>query len=266
MEVHGGLTGRLPRRAEFKNAARKCFQLIDKDQGGTLSHEEIVEAVKSDKEVIKFLTTCGDENLSFLLHPPRLKKALEVLDTDGSGEVDVDEWETAINRGLAKRLEQMAKERERRERAAAAADEEFRAEFLTAARKVFQMIDDDDSGTLEKAEIVTAVRANREVIKFLTDCGNKNLQHLLVPSRLESALAQMDTDHDGTIDADEWEECIEKALANKLEQRAAAREAQSKAALKEIAEFTGEFLSAAQRCFELIDKDGGGSLSITEIV
>ena len=35
--------------AEFKNAARKCFQLIDKDQGGTLSHEEIVEAVKSDK-------------------------------------------------------------------------------------------------------------------------------------------------------------------------------------------------------------------------
>ena len=51
---------------------------------------------------------------------------------------------------------------------------------------------------------VTAVRANKEVIKFLTDCGNKNLQHLLVPSRLESALAQMDTDHDGTIDADEW--------------------------------------------------------------
>ena len=45
VEVHEGL----PRRAEFKNAARKCFQLIDKDQGGTLSHSEIVEAVKSDK-------------------------------------------------------------------------------------------------------------------------------------------------------------------------------------------------------------------------
>ena len=78
--------------AEFKNAARKCFQLIDKDQGGTLSHSEIVEAVKSDKEVIKFLTTCGDENLSFLLHPPRLKKALEALDEDKSGEIDIEEW------------------------------------------------------------------------------------------------------------------------------------------------------------------------------
>ena len=139
---------------DFKNAARRCFELIDKDGGGTLSITEIVEAVKSDQEVISFLKTCGEENLMFLLPPPRLKKALEVLDTDGSGEVDVDEWETAINRGLAKRLEQMAKERERRERAAAAADEEFSAEFLTAARKVFQMIDDDDSGTLEKAEIV----------------------------------------------------------------------------------------------------------------
>ena len=148
--------------AEFKNAARKCFQLIDKDQGGTLSHEEIVEAVKSDKEVIKFLTTCGDENLSFLLHPPRLKKALEALDADGSGEIDVEEWETAINKGLAKRLEQLAIERERRERAALRDDAEFSTEFLNAARRCFEMIDKDESGTLEKEEIVRASeRLNR---------------------------------------------------------------------------------------------------------
>ena len=163
---------------DFKNAARRCFEWIDKDGGGTLSITEIVEAVKSDQEVISFLKTCGEENLMFLLHPPRLKKALEVLDTDGSGEVDVDEWETAINRGLAKRLEQMAKERERRERAAAAADEEFSAEFLTAARKVFQMIDDDDSGTLEKAEIVTAVRANRVANAASYDRAPFNLRGL----------------------------------------------------------------------------------------
>ncbi len=56
---------------------------------------------------------------------------------------------------------------------------------------------------------MTAVRANKEVIKFLTDCGNKNLQHLLVPSRLEAALAAMDTDHDGSIDADEW--CVSES-------------------------------------------------------
>ena len=72
----------------------------------------------------------------------------------------------------------MAKERERRERAAAAADEEFSAEFLTAARKVFQMIDDDDSGTLEKAEIVTAVRANRVANAASYDRAPFNLRGL----------------------------------------------------------------------------------------
>ena len=76
---------------EFKNAARECFQLIDKDHGGSLSKQEIVDAVRSDQTVIRFLTTCGEDNLTFLLHPPRLQKALEILDTDKSGEVDIDE-------------------------------------------------------------------------------------------------------------------------------------------------------------------------------
>ena len=166
--------------AEFKSAARRCFQLIDKDGGGTLSHDEIVEAVKTDQEVISFLKTCGEENLMFLLHPPRLKKALEVLDTDGSGEVDVDEWETAINRGLAKRLEQMAKERERRERAAAAADGQFTAEFLKLAEEIFDMIDEDQSDTLTHDELTNAVKHNRKVQDFLKGCGNKNVQYLFI--------------------------------------------------------------------------------------
>ena len=45
--------------------------------------------------MIDFLRTCGEENLQFLLHPPRLKKALEVLDEDGSGEIDIHEWRVA---------------------------------------------------------------------------------------------------------------------------------------------------------------------------
>ena len=175
--------------------------------------------------MIRFLTTCGEDNLTFLLHPPRLQKALEILDTDKSGEVDIDEctapasWivtctrlslvdlrtgEEAINRGLAKRLDQLANERERREKAARAEDENFSVEFLSAARKVFEMIDVDESGTLEKEEVVVAIRGNKKVINFLVNCGNKNLQYLLVPARLDAALNAMDTDRDGHIDADEW--------------------------------------------------------------
>ena len=128
------------------------------------------------------------------------------------------------------------------------------------------MIDKDDSGTLDKAEVVDAVKNDKKVIKFLCNCGNQNLQYLLVPSRLDKALAEMDTDRDGTIDCDEWEQCIEIALQNKLAARAAKRELDAKNAAKEIAAFTSDFLNAARKCFNLIDKDMSGTLEIDEIV
>ena len=122
--------------AHFMEAAQRCFELIDKDDSGTLTKAEIVVAVKSDKEVVDFLKTCGEPNLVALTQPARLSKALDMLDTSKDGEMDMDEWMAAIKRGLAKRLDELADERERRERAAAAADEEFSAEFLNMARKV----------------------------------------------------------------------------------------------------------------------------------
>ena len=76
---------------EFLNKAREVFELIDKDDSGSLAIDEITTAVKSDKVVKDFLKTCGDETLMFLLQPKRLDHALRELDTDGSGEVDIDE-------------------------------------------------------------------------------------------------------------------------------------------------------------------------------
>ena len=102
---------------DFKNATRRCFELIDKDEGGTLDKGEIVRAVKEDKEVISFLETCGEENLQFLLVPDRLEASLDALDTSKDGELDIDEWESAINEGLANRLAELEVEREERDRA-----------------------------------------------------------------------------------------------------------------------------------------------------
>ena len=146
--------------------------------------------------------------------------------------------ESAINRGLAKRLKDLEKERERRNRAAREEDLQFSLDFLSTSRKVFRMIDKDDSGTLEKQEVIDAVSADKKVINFLVNCGEPNLQYLLVPARLESALQQLDTDRDGHIDAQEWEDAIEDALSNKLAQRALKREADAAAAQREIENFT----------------------------
>ena len=63
--------------------------------GGAGTTERPRHTSRRSQKVIKFLKTCGEENLQFLLHPPRLQKALEILDTDKSGEVDADEWRVA---------------------------------------------------------------------------------------------------------------------------------------------------------------------------
>ena len=216
--------------AEFLSAAREVFELMDEDDSGTLTKEEITTAVKANKEVIDFLVNCGNPNLQYLLVPARLEAALEALDTDRSGEIDAMEWEAAIETALKAKLEQRRVEREQAQSANRAEIEAFTAEFMAAAQSVFEMIDKDDSGTLEKQEVIDAVSADKKVINFLVNCGEPNLQYLLVPARLESALQQLDTDRDGHIDAQEWEDAIEDALSNKLAQRALKREADAAAA------------------------------------
>ena len=61
-------------------------------------------------------------------------------------------------------------------RAAAAADEEFSAEFLTMARAVFDMIDKDQSGTLTKKEIVDAVANDKARTRRPTNTRSQRLR------------------------------------------------------------------------------------------
>ena len=147
--------------------------LMDKDDSGSLSHQEILGAVKTNAEVKKFLNDCGDRNLQYLLLPSKLEASLKAIDSDGSGEIELPEWEAAIETALKAKLAQRAADRERRAKEAAAEIAAFTAEFLNAARKVFEMIDKDDSGALAKAEIVEAVKSDDEVKDFLQNCGRK---------------------------------------------------------------------------------------------
>ena len=75
------------------------------------------------------------------------------------------------------------------------------------------MIDKDEGGTLDKGEIVRAVKEDQEVISFLETCGEENLQFLLVPDRLEASLDALDTSKDGELDIDE---CTARCLNHDL--------------------------------------------------
>ena len=140
--------------------------MIDKDNSGTLEKLEIVRAVKEDKKVIDFLKTAAKKTRP--LHPPRLAKALDALDTDKSGSstsksvppgVFLCPRDSLFDRASAT---QGSRHQPRpREAPGESVDERgaparrgagrrrIHAEFLNAAREVFQMIDKDDSGTLD---------------------------------------------------------------------------------------------------------------------
>ena len=123
--------------------------------------------------------------------------------------VDVPRREAAIAQALANKLEQRAKDRAEAAAKARAENEAFTKEFLNKAREVFELIDKDDSGTLTKEEILHAVKNEDEVQKFLISCGNQNLSDLMVPSKLEKTLAELDTDKSGEVDLPEW--CVSES-------------------------------------------------------
>ena len=154
--------------------------------------------------MIKFLVNCGEPNLQNLLVPSRLEATLAVLDTDRDGHIDAMEWEACIESALANKLAERAARRELQAKAAQKEIEEFTAEFKSAARRCFQLIDKDGGGTLSHDEIVEAVKSDQEVISFLKTCGEENLMFLLHPPRLKKALEALDADGSGEIDVDEW--------------------------------------------------------------
>ena len=156
------------------------------------------------QKVIKFLVNCGEPNLQNLLVPSRLEATLAVLDTDRDGHIDAMEWEACIESALANKLAERAARRELQAKAAQKEIEEFTAEFKSAARRCFQLIDKDGGGTLSHDEIVEAVKTDQEVISFLKTCGEENLMFLLHPPRLKKALEALDADGSGEIDVDEW--------------------------------------------------------------
>ena len=172
--------------------------------------------------VKNFLKDCGNEFLQELLIPSRLDKAMKALDTDGSGVIEIEEWEEAIEKALQVRLAQIAEERARKRAEARKARDKLAAEVLVLARQVFAMLDVDDGGTLSRDEIVRGVEEDEEVVKFLINCGNEFLAALLKPKKLEKALIEIDTDGSGEVDLEEWEAAVLAGLEKRLQAMAEA--------------------------------------------
>ena len=97
------------KRMKVLNLARTCFMIMDADDSGTLSRDEILTAVREDKRVLGFLRECKEAVLRDLLVPERLEASLEEMDADKSGEIDMEEWINAVTLSLNAEMEREKK-------------------------------------------------------------------------------------------------------------------------------------------------------------
>ena len=158
--------------------------------------------------------------------------------------------------------------------------------FLNIARQVFDMMDTDLNGSLDRDEILDGIKNNKKVKHFLKNCGHEDLQFLMDPERLEPALKAIDEDGDGQVGLMEWEHAIRRALNRKL--RAAEKRREElrrkkieKAPLKELREFlirmndrfkerckaegtVSTLRGNWERMFNEIDDDGSGRIDYGE--
>ena len=93
------------KRMKVLNLARTCFMIMDADDSGTLSRDEILTALKEDKRVIGFMRECKEAVLRDLLDPEKIETNLEEVDADKSGEIDMEEWINAVRSSASRRVE-----------------------------------------------------------------------------------------------------------------------------------------------------------------
>ena len=164
------------RNLDRKNLTNKFFRLVDKDNNGELTKDELMIAIMRNKDVALHLKNNGA--LRGLLHPKTYQETFNAMDTNNDGVIDLDEMRAFLDRH---------DNGQRRRR--------------MAITRLFEIIDADNDGSLQHQEIVDAVDnlpAAAMLIKH-----EKSLQPLLEAEDLMAVFKEMDKDNDDTISLEE---------------------------------------------------------------
>ena len=224
------------RTAQEENAdlerARRIFEGIDLDRSGELDRNEIREL---------------GAQLGAEMTDEELQSAMDEMDADGSGEVDLDEflawWKSA--RSSESTWARMIARRERQEK---------EREWL---RALFDHIDADGGGTLDLQEIGV----------MTSDLGLS-----LTTVELSAAMEQMDKDNNGDVDFEEffiW--YIEASnsgngLATEIQRGLQRSEMLQMARNAMFAAMDGTGVDHLKILFDRLDEDGSRSIQVSELV
>ena len=174
---------------EGRAQLRELFQAIDRDNGGFVAEGKLVEAIEN--AATNYRLRCilhSSKWLRPLIHPGVVKTTLKKLrGKTREGSVSWEEFEAFWTKMRPVTEPPSEKEHE-------------------ALAKIFDLIDGDGDGTLNRRELLVSLgvggnsRARAEISK------SEWLRPLLKPKTYASALLLMDSDGDGKISLEEFEE------------------------------------------------------------
>ena len=213
---------------EMKKELRKAFDYVDKDGSGDIDKAEFEAAIKAHGAMAQETRKQFSNLLAQQPGPPTWEEVLEVLDKDGSGTVSWGEIE-----GFIKQLE--------KEHGVKISKEDKKM-----IRDVFQMVDTDGSGDIDKAEFEAAMAAhgamgqkNRKAFRLLA-------QSKQGPPTWEEVLEVLDKDGSGTVS---WGEIV--SFIKQLEKEHGIK-------------ISKEDKKMIRDAFEMVDADGSGDIDKAE--
>ena len=211
--------------------AKRIFEGIDLDRSGELDRTEIREL---------------GAQLGAEMTEEELQSAMDEMDADGNGEVDLDEflnWWTGARSSQSTWARMIArKERQEKER-----------EWL---QDLFDHIDEDGNGTLDLEELG----------QMTADLGLS-----LTTMELSQAMADMDRDNNGDVDFDEFftwyvEACATsgQGLATEIQRGLQRSEMLQIARNAMFAAMDGKSMDHLRILFDRLDEDGSRSIEVDE--
>ncbi|KAJ1462555.1 hypothetical protein M885DRAFT_584300 [Pelagophyceae sp. CCMP2097] len=245
----------------FLKLGRRVFAKVDADSDGALDAGEISRSTDDD-EFFQFLADSGDAWLRSLLLPARLRAALADFE---QGVMTSLEWDGALDRALAAKLQRRTERREARCAQAALDYAVYAKAYLARGRQIFELLDLDHNLLLTVEELQEGLQSKR-VRHFLEQSGDSDLRGLLDQATFEDALALLDTDFDGSVSLSEWAHVIQARLRARLQDLAAQRELHDVDCEPVDESLGAKFLSLAARAFRILDVDVDAKVTRAEIV
>jgi len=164
------------------------FDAIDADQSSSVSKMELTAALEKDQSLLVFIKKAGLNENFYVLNQ---------LDTNSDHRITWAEFESNLKKEAVQEVTDSGR--------VAAADAAVEEKVLKRLRELFDNLDADDDGAVNKEELATGLRQDKDEHGLMKDDSLGKLIEQAGLNPYWDALEDLDTNQDGKIAWEEFE-------------------------------------------------------------